>query len=192
MELFKPFNVVVDFETGNLSPGKKITRYLSDIQHFFLDKEKVKAVLAKENPLVYEVIYAEVPEESGHLAHCTTIIYPGKVGSEFYFTKGHLHEKLETAEIYFTLKGQGRLIMASPDGKECEVLEMFPGSASYIPPCWSHRSVNVGDEPLIFYCVFFADAGHDYATIDKTGFPKVILERNGKVVIEDNPNWRKF
>jgi glucose-6-phosphate isomerase len=79
--------------------------------------------------------------------------------------------------------------MASPEG-ECEVLPMYPGTASYIPPFWSHRSVNVGKEPLIFYCIFPADAGHDYATIEETGFPKVVLEEDGQVVVRENPKWK--
>lgn len=186
----EPLNVVVDFKTGNLEPGKKVVRRLSDIKHLFLDQENAEEMVQTGNPLVYEVIYADIPEEAGHLGHCTTILYPGKVGKEFFFTKGHLHEKLETAEIYLCLQGEGRLIMESRDG-ECEILNMFPGSSSYIPPFWSHRTVNVGKDPLIFYCIFPAEAGHNYTTIEKTGFPKLILEEDGKVVAVDNPHWRK-
>ncbi|WP_438313927.1 glucose-6-phosphate isomerase [Candidatus Caldatribacterium sp. SIUC1] len=185
----KPFNVFVDFTTGELRPGKRVVRRLSDVKYIFQNQEAAEAMLREGDPLVYEVIYAEIPEEPGHLAHCTTIIYPGKVGQEFFLTKGHLHEKLDTAEIYFCLRGEGRLIMASPEG-ECEVLPMYPGTASYIPPFWSHRSVNVGKEPLIFYCIFPADAGHDYATIEETGFPRVVLEEDGRVVVRENPKWK--
>jgi len=76
--------------------------------------------------------------------------------------------------------------MESTDG-DCEILEMFPGSASYIPPYWSHRTMNVGNELLVFYCIYPADAGHDYATIEEQGYPKLVVEIDGKVAIIDNP-----
>jgi len=88
------------------------------------------------------------------------------------------------------LRGKGKLLMESTDG-EWAALDMFPGSASYIPPFWSHRTVNVGQEPLIFYCIFPADAGHDYATIEEKGFPKLVVEENGEVVLIDNPKRSK-
>jgi len=185
-DIMKPFNVVIDFSTGELSPGKKTVRRVSDVKNMFLDREKAEEMIKNGDPLVYEVIYADIPEEAGHLGHCTTIIYPGKVGKEFFLTKGHLHEQLGTAEIYLCLRGKGKLLMESTDG-DWAALDMFPGSSSYIPPFWSHRTVNVGQEPLIFYCIFPADAGHDYATIEEKGFPKLVVEEKGEVVLIDNP-----
>jgi len=182
----KPFNVVINFESGALTPGKRIIRKVSDVKNMFYDTKAAEELIQKGDPLVYEVIYADVPEEQGHLGHCTTIIYPGKIGNEYFLTKGHYHEKLSTAEIYFCLRGQGRLIMESTDG-DCEILEMFPGSASYIPPYWSHRTMNVGNELLVFYCIFPADAGHDYATIEEQGYPKLVVEIDGKVSVINNP-----
>lgn len=190
MKIMEPFNVVVNLQTGELLPGKKVLRRMSDVKALFLDQREAETLVRNGDPLVYEVIYADVPEEEGHLGHCTTIIYPGKVGEEFFFTKGHRHEKLGTAEIYFCLQGKGKLLMESVEG-DCKDLDMFPGSASYIPPYWSHRTVNVGNEPLVFYCIFPADAGHDYATIERNGFPKLVVERNGQVILIDNPKWEK-
>jgi len=186
----KPYNVVIDFETGDLIPGERIIRKVSDIKNMFYNVEAAEEMIQQGDPLVYEVIYAKVPETKGHLGHCTTIIYPGKVGKEYFLTKGHYHKKLGTAEIYFCLRGQGRLIMESTNG-ECDILDMFPGSASYIPPFWSHRTMNVGKEPLIFYCIFPADAGHDYATIEEQGYPKLVVEEYGEVVVIDNPKRKK-
>ena len=36
-------------------------------------------------------------------------------------------------------------------------------------------SVNTGDEPLISFCVYPADAGHNYGDIEKEGFPRGAL-----------------
>jgi len=190
MKIMKPFNVVINFKTGELSPGKRVLRRVSDLKPLFYNQKAAEELIHHDDPLMYEVIYADVPEEGGHLGHCTTILYPGRVGEEFFFTKGHRHEKLETAEIYFCLQGTGKLLMESVEG-EFEVLDMFPGSSSYIPPYWSHRTVNVGQEPLIFYCIFPGDAGHDYATIERHGFPQLVVERNGKVQLIPNPYWKK-
>jgi len=190
MHIMEPFNVVIDLKSGELSPGKRVLRRVSDVKALFFDQEAAEKLIQSGDPLVYEVIYADIPEEEGHLGNCTTIIYPGKVGEEFFLTKGHRHEKLGTAEIYFCLQGKGKLLMESVEG-DWRILDMFPGSASYIPPYWSHRTMNVGKEPLVFYCIFPADAGHDYATIEKKGFPKLVVERNGEVVFIDNPNWKK-
>ncbi|MEI6157608.1 MAG: glucose-6-phosphate isomerase family protein [Atribacterota bacterium] len=164
-------------------------RRVSDIKKMCYDEKAAEELIQNGDPLVYEAIYADVPEEEGQLGHCTTIIYPGKVGKEYFLTKGHYHAKTGTAEIYFCLRGQGRLIMESTDG-DCEILEMFPGSASYIPPFWSHRTMNTGTEPLIFYCIFPAEAGHDYSTIEEKGYSKLIVEENGEVTIIDNPKRR--
>jgi glucose-6-phosphate isomerase len=41
--------------------------------------------------------------------------------------------------------------------------------------------------------MFFAypgNAGHDYDTIEKRGFRKLILEGDDGVAIVDNPRWR--
>ncbi|MDK2896935.1 MAG: glucose-6-phosphate isomerase, archaeal [Candidatus Atribacteria bacterium] len=186
----KPFNVEVNFQTGDLTPGKKIDRYLSGVKNMFFDQAAADAILQREDPLIYQVIYADVPEAKGHLGNCTTIIYPGKVGREFYFTKGHFHEERGTAEIYFCLQGKGKLLLESTDG-EWAILDMYPGTASYIPPYWSHRTINVGQEKLIFYCVFPADAGHDYGTIEEIGYPKLVVEENGQIMVVDNPKRRK-
>jgi len=37
---------------------------------------------------------------AGELLFGVSIVHPGKVGNEFYMTKGHFHTVLETAEIY--------------------------------------------------------------------------------------------
>ena len=55
----------------------------------------------------------------------------------------------------------------------------------YVPPNWAHRSINTSkDEPLISFCVYPGDAGHNYGDIEQQGFGKRIFERNEKAVIE--------
>ena len=104
-------------------------------------------------------------------------------------TKGHFHKKLDTAEVYYCIKGHGFLIMEDTNGK-MEIQEMNPGISVYVPPGFAHRSVNVSkNEPFIMFFVFRADAGHDYKSIEKKGFRKLVVDKNGKPEIIDNPKW---
>ncbi len=98
-------------------------------------------------------------------------------------TKGHYHTELNTGEIYLALRGEGLMLMKTPDG-QCRHETFAPGRMVYVPPYWGHRSINTGREPLISFCVYPGDAGHNYGDIEKEGFPKRVLSRDGKVEIE--------
>ena len=187
MNYFEPFNSYIELEKMKLDPeGELIIRRLSDVVNIFQDKKAAKEIALKENPIIYKVYNVQIPEESGHLQHCISIVYPGKIGSEYYMTKGHFHKTKDTSEIYLTLKGRGKLVMQTPDQRS-KVVEMKEGSISYIPPYWAHRTVNIGDEPLIFFGVYRGDAGHNYGIIEKRGMGIIIVEEEGKLVIKNNP-----
>jgi glucose-6-phosphate isomerase len=104
-------------------------------------------------------------------------------------TKGHFHTVLDTAEVYYTLRGHGLMVMETPEG-DSAVEELKPGSVLYVPPRWAHRSVNTGTEDLVMFFVYPGNAGHDYGTIEQQGFRKVVVERNGQPQVVDNPRWR--
>ncbi|HDK26910.1 MAG TPA: glucose-6-phosphate isomerase [Candidatus Atribacteria bacterium] len=185
MNYFEPFNSYIDLEEMKLnSEGELIIRKLSDMVDMFQNKKAAEEAL-KENPIIYKVYNVQIPEESGHLQHCISIVYPGKIGNEYYMTKGHFHKIKETSEIYLTLKGRGKLIMQMPDQK-LRVLDMEEGNISYIPPYWAHRTVNIGDEPLIFFGVYRGDAGHNYGIIEEKGMSVIIVEEGDKAVIKNN------
>jgi len=57
---------------------------------------------------------------------------------------------------------------------------MTRGRMVYVPPFWAHRSVNVGRDPLVSFCVYPAHAGHNYGDIEVQGFPKRVFERAGR------------
>ena len=188
MNYFKPFNSYIYLKKMNLEPeGDLVIRKLSDMIGVFQDKEAVKEAL-KENPLIYKFYNVQIPEENGHLQHCISIVYSGRIGNEYYMTKGHFHKIKDTAEIYLTLKGRGKLVMQTPDQKS-KVLEMKEGSISYIPPYWAHRTVNIGDEPLIFFGVYRGDAGHNYGIIEEKGMAVIIVEEGDKTATKNNPAY---
>ena len=142
---------------------------------------------------VYEIKRHELP---GELPNGLSIVHPGKVGQEFFMTRGHFHAVLETGEIYQCLGGQGVMVMETPEGDSC-VEELRPGRVLVIPPRWAHRSVNTGPVDttgggidLVTFFVYPGHAGHDYGTIEKQGFRVLVIEEQGQVKIIDNPRWR--
>jgi glucose-6-phosphate isomerase len=185
----KPFNHHLNFKTGEiLENSKVIVRHLSDMKGMYYDVEATQKIIKEGDPVIYRFYNIAIPEEYGHLQHCTSIIYPGRVGEEYYMTKGHFHAQENTAEIYLDLQGTGKLLMQKKD-TEVEILDMQSGSISYIPPYWAHRVINTGDTPLIFFAVYPGEAGHNYGIIEKKGFGKLIVERNGQIKVIENPNY---
>jgi glucose-6-phosphate isomerase len=167
-----------------------IVRMLSDMQGQFIDQLAYDSILAEEDRVIYEVYEVKRPEESGELLHGLSIVHPGKVGTEHFMTKGHFHEVLETAEIYYCLHGEGYMVMETPDG-DCAVEPLKAQSVLYVPPCWAHRSVNTSlTDDLVTFFVYPAHAGHDYGSIEERGFRKIVVDHNGTPTILDNPSWK--
>jgi glucose-6-phosphate isomerase len=104
-------------------------------------------------------------------------------------TKGHFHVKRDRAEVYLGLSGEGYLLLQT-DAGEVSSVPMQAGTVAYVPPYWAHRTVNTGAEPFIFFAVWPGDSGHDYGTIEKIGFAKIMVERNGTVTLLDNPKHK--
>ena len=185
-DLIDPFAILIDLENGTMPEHTNhIVRNASDMRGHYADSEALEDLIAGQNdPLHYEVFEKPVPEKVGQLMYCISRLLPGKVGDEFFMTKGHYHTVLDTAEIYLCLKGQGYMLMKTADGKWAAE-QMSRGKMVYVPPYWAHRSVNTSkDEPLVSFCVYPGNAGHNYGDIEQEGFTRRILERNGEVVIE--------
>ena len=190
MNVIQPFKTEVDFVTGALSSADYIVqRRLSDMALMYADKDEAARILADEGDrLIYEVQGVDLPQEEGQIPHCTTRILPGHIGGEFHMTKGHYHARREQGEVYFGLSGRGYLLLQSEDGATSE-LEMVAGSAAYVPPYWAHRTVNVGEEDFVFFSVWEARAGHEYGTIERDGFRKLVVLRDGAPAVVDNPKY---
>lgn len=183
------FPLDFDLKTGRSKTARTTKRYLSQMKGMYFDSDAVKEILKKEDPLVYEFYELGYPERPGDLAFGTTILYPGLVGDEYYMTKGHFHTVLDTAEVYYTLAGEGYMVMENPEGDTLEI-PLSKNQAVYVPRRYAHRTVNTGNEPLLLFYTFAADAGHDYGTIETKGYHKLILEENGRAVVADNQKWK--
>lgn len=79
------------------------------------------------------------------------------------FSKEHVHDK--EVEIYFTTKGQGKVII---DGKEYVVK---PGSIAYIPPGIEHQPVNDSDEDWEFLAIFAPAVDMNFVNVWDEGNP---------------------
>jgi glucose-6-phosphate isomerase len=187
-QLIKPFSLYFSLNNGLSNTKPSLKRNLSKMKGMYADEQAFESLIEKSDPLLYEFYELGVPELPGNLAFGTSIVYPGKVGNEYYMTKGHFHTILDTSEVYYCLGGKGYMLMESPEG-EVAIEEFTPGKAVYVPGRYAHRSINVGDEPLITFYVFRADAGHDYGSIETKGFRKIIVEQEGTPNIIDNPRW---
>jgi len=171
-----PFRAMLEFATGGLTPvGGEFSRRLSEMAGAYADTEATEKLIAEcDDPVVYVGYDASVPEEQGHLLFRSTIVYPGTVGSEYFMTKGHHHVN-DTAEFYLGMSGEGWMLMESRTGEYAQEM-LVPYGAVYVPPGWAHRTVNTGDEPLVFLAVYPGDAGHDYAAIERAGFSRRVFK----------------
>ena len=183
------FLVDFDLNTGFSKTEQTTKRYLSQMKDMFCDVDAYQALLKDGDPLVYEFHELGCPERPGDLAFGTTILYPGKVGNEYFFTKGHFHTILATAEVYYTLSGEGYMVMENPEG-DCIEMPLSKGQAVYVPRRYAHRTVNTGKDPLILFYTFDADAGHDYGTIETKGYHHLIVEKDGKPAVISNSRWK--
>ena len=179
-----PFALQLDLESGSLEPHTThIERRVSSLHGQVADEDALARLVAAGDPIAYEVLQYDVPEEVGQLICCTTVIPPGSIGSEYHMTKGHFHAERATGEVYVGLAGRGLLLLQTEEGETAEQ-PMGRGTVAYVPPGWAHRTVNTGDEELVFFAVYPGQAGHDYGTIETTGFlRRVVRTPEGPAVV---------
>jgi glucose-6-phosphate isomerase, archaeal len=184
--LIEPFTAELDLEQGLLHCARShIVRRASDMRGYYADPSALEQLITEQNdPIHYEVFEVPVPAERGQLMSCISTLRPGLVGEEYFMTKGHYHSVINTAEVYLCLRGEGYMVMKTRDGKFAAE-RMTRGRMVYVPSFWAHRSVNTGaTEPLVSFCVYPAEAGHNYGDIASEGFPKRLFRRQGECVME--------
>lgn len=186
-----PFVATVDLPHELLTEfDNHIVRTLSSMKGQYLDQRAYETMLREKDRVLYEVYEVKRPEQAGELMFGLSVLHPGKVGSEYFMTKGHFHKVLDTGEVYHCLQGAGFVVMETPEG-ESSVEELRPGRVLYVPPRWAHRSVNTdAGQDLVTLFAYPANAGHDYGTIEQQGLRKLIVEQDGKPAIIDNPRWQ--
>jgi len=181
--LLAPFGIDLDLAQGAMiRPGRRLVRRASDMRGYYADAAALEESIRRGDPVHYEVEEIPVPETRGNLMYCISRVLPGRVGEEFFMTKGHYHADAGAAEVYLGLRGEGLVLMKTSGGK-FRAQRMSRGRGVYVPPFWAHRTVNTGRQPLCFFCVYPADAGHNYGDIAAEGFPRRVFRRRGKAAI---------
>ena len=180
-EHIAPFHVDVGLVDGVMREhDRRVERRASAMRGHYADEAALERLIETEgDPIHYEVFEKAIPQERGHLCFCISKLYPGVVGDECFMTKGHYHEVPETAEIYLCIRGEGYMLMKLATG-ECVAEPMYRNRMVYVPPFWAHRSINTGDDPLISFCAYPGDAGHNYGDIEEEGFSKRCFMRDGR------------
>ena len=183
--VLEPFTTLLDMDLGTLDPEREVVeRRLADMRGMYLEEPE------DGDALVYRVYAIPVPATGSNLLCSTTGLEPGSVGREYYMTKGHFHRIRDRAEVYVGLAGEGRLVMATEDGRHA-VEPIRRGTVGYVPGGWAHRSVNTGQHPLVFFAAYVGDAGHDYGTIEREGFPVRVVAGDRGPEIAADPRYRR-
>ena len=164
-----------DPRAGTLSDAGTTERRLSDLRGVFADEEAFERALAEGDPVVYRVQSVEPGDGDGDLHYGIGTIAPGRVGDEFYMTKGHLHFWRPAAEVYIGLSGTGMMLLEDEESGESRLVPLGAGQTVYVPGHTAHRTVNTGTEPLVYIGVFPARAGHDYAAIAERNFRQIVV-----------------
>ena len=171
----------VDLASGLMEgTGTRYQKRLKDLDGLYGDADAFATLLAaRGDEIVYDVTDHRPSDAPGDLITGVTRMSPGKVGDEFFMTRGHIHANIDRPELYFGLKGHGLMLMESPDG-ETRIVEIEAHTACYVPPRWIHRSVNLGGDDFVMLFCYPADAGQDYAIIERANGMKLRIVDDGR------------
>lgn len=182
----------IDPITGEMSGATgRYEKRLPDLREIYADPAAfAQAVAADPEGVVYCVNEARPRQDHGDLIFGTTWMKPGRIGDEFYMTRGHIHARANRPETYYGESGRGLMLMENPEG-ETQIVEIAPQVLIYVPPMWIHRSVNTGQAPLVMSFCYPCDAGQDYEIISRAGgmAKRIMAEGDGWRAV-DNPGYR--
>jgi len=180
----EPAICVVDVGRGVLEgASNRYTKTLADLVGVYEDQPAYRSALDKmAGAIVYEVTSYTPSQNPGDMIIGVTRMLPGKIGREFFLTRGHIHANANRPEMYYCETGSGVMLLESPAG-EIRTMELRPRSMCYVPPYWIHRSVNVGSDALVITFAYPADSGQDYDVIVKAGGMR------SRIVDDGNGGW---
>lgn len=172
-----PSDRFVRYSTDSARLGERplVERRLADLRGSFADAAAYETALARENSLLYQVSTVEPASGDGQLHYGLGILQPGRIGDEYYLTKGHYHAHRPAAEIYLGLKGEGAMVLEDETTGETRLVPLLADSVVYVPGHTAHRTVNTGSVPLVYLGIYPANAGHDYGAIAAKNFRHVVV-----------------
>ncbi|MET0695510.1 MAG: glucose-6-phosphate isomerase family protein [Propionibacteriaceae bacterium] len=179
-----PVSLTLLPEAGRLAGSNgRYEKFLPDLQGLYRDDAAFQRLLADDDGSpTYWVESSQTEDGPGGLITGMSVLEPGRVGEEFFMTRGHLHAIADRSELYLGLSGHGVMLLETVDG-ESNVVEVHPGQAVYVPGHWVHRSVNVGTERFVTLFCYAGDAGQDYSIIERAGGMR-------QLVVAADGGWR--
>ena len=182
----------IDPATGAMTQATgTYEKKLKDLKGLYIDDAAFRAAAAKDGErIVYSVHEMRPQQASGDIIFGTTFMEPGRIGDEYFMTRGHIHAVANRPEVYYGESGTGLMLMESPEGAT-RVVELSKRTAIYVPPMWVHRSVNVGADPLVMSFFYPSDSGQDYQIIaDSGGMASLIVADGNGWKAVPNPRYR--
>lgn len=160
----------IDPTSGVLAAATgRYEKRLADLDGIYADNAAFADIVAREGDRVVYYVHEVRPAAArGDLIFGTTFMEPGRIGDEFFVTRGHIHAIGNRPETYYGEAGEGLMLLESPEG-ETRILEIAPRVMVYVPPLWIHRSVNTGAAPLVMSFCYPSDSGQDYGLIARSG-----------------------
>ncbi len=169
--------------TGLIDGREATVRRLADLAGSFADPAAFQQALTADNPVIYRATQVEEAAGDGALHYGLAVIYPGQVGAEYHLTKGHIHAWRPAAEVYVGLHGRGMMLLENEETGEAAALPLTAGGTVYVPGGTAHRTVNTGDEPLVYWGILSSAAGHDYGAVGQRNFRQVVVEIEGEPTV---------
>lgn len=168
-----------DPQSGHVHGARQIERRLSELAGYFADEAAYARRLAEKDSLLYTVVAVEPESGPGALHYAIARLMPGRIGQEYFLTKGHFHAWRAAAEYYIGLSGHGLMLLENEEGTDSYTVPLRPNAAVYVPGHTAHRTINTGDEPLVYLGIYPAQAGHDYGAIAERNFHSVVVDVDG-------------
>lgn len=182
----EPSSHRVCIASGNMTGGSGFyEKRLKDLDGIYLNDIAFRKSLEHDAERVVYTVHEKRPAQaSGDLIFGTTYMEPGQIGDEYFMTRGHIHACANRPEVYYGESGHGVMLLESPEGDH-RLIDILPRVIVYVPPYWIHRSINIGNEPLVMSFFYPNDAGQDY---------EVIKNSNGMVVrvVADGKGWKSI
>ena len=136
--------------------NKSRARRLKDVVPWFSNKKAIAdALLKNKNKVIYETF----TDKFSPINLTLTVINPGTIGKEYFFTKGHIHRK-KVPEFYILLEGKGKLLMQKQSN--VKVIDLKKGEIVLIPIGYAHRLINTGIKKLKVLTIYDQESKPDY------------------------------
>ena len=167
---------------------------IADLKGLFAHAEAFNRLVAERgSDLAYEVHEFRPERVAPHeLVFGTSTLQAGKVGDEFFMTRGHIHTRTDRPEIYFCHAGRGVMHMEAPDGDDAADRDaaglgrLRPRRSGFTAASMSAQSRSSRRSAIP------ADAGQDYDIIERSGGMRTLIveDGDGGWAEERNPRYR--